>query len=217
MTTVALVDDHSLLRNSLATVINSFEDYQVIFEADNGKDCIHQLNPKKLPEILLLDINMPEMNGYETAEWMKKNHPSVKILVLSMMDNDAAIIRMLKSGAKGYILKDSKPRHLKQVLDEIRDKGFHYNELVSSKLVHYVANEDKQKQLSDTAYIQLSDRETDFLKLSCTEKTYKEIADEMCVSARTVEGYRNDLFEKLGVTSRVGLVMYAIKTGLVQV
>jgi len=217
MTTVALVDDHSLLRNSLATVINSFEEYKVIFEADNGKDFIHQLDPKKLPEIVLLDINMPEMNGYETAEWIKTNHPSIKILVLSMLDNDGAIIRMLKSGARGYILKDSKPRHLKLVLDEIRDKGFHYNELVSSKMVNYIANEESKKNQSANSFIQLSDREITFLKLACTDKTYKEISEEMYVGARTVEGYRNDLFEKLGVTSRVGLVMYAIKNGLVKV
>ena len=121
LTKIALVDDHSLLRGSLATLINSFEGYEVAFEADNGKDFINLLQTNHSPDIVLLDITMPEMNGFETAAWIKKHLPSIKVLVLSMMDNETTIISMLKNGARGYILKDSKPDVFRQALNDIRE------------------------------------------------------------------------------------------------
>jgi DNA-binding NarL/FixJ family response regulator len=212
LTYIALVDDHILLRNGLAALINSFNGYQVSFEADHGKDFINLINNHGSPDIVLLDINMPEMNGFETATWIKDHLPSTKILVLSMMDNESSIISMLKSGAGGYILKDSKPSIFRQALDDIRDKGFYMNDLVTHKMLNYVKGEE---QNTDAAIIaRLSEKELIFLKLACTEKTYKEIASEMNLSPRTVEGYRDDLFAKLGVMSRVGLVLFAIKNGL---
>lgn len=215
-TSIVLVDDHSLLRSGLATLINSFEEYNILFEADNGKEFLNQLNKKNPPDIVLLDITMPVMNGYETAEWIRTNLPDTKILVLSMMDNDAAIIRMLRYGAKGYILKDSKPQVFKQALNSVRDNGFYLNDLISSKMLHYV-NANNKKDTSLDPAISLSDRELTFLRHACTEKTHKEIAEEMCVSHRTVDSYRDTLFEKLGVTSRVGLVLFAIRNGIVSV
>lgn len=210
---IALVDDHSLLRNGLAALINSFEGYKVLFEAENGKDFIRQLKPNSPPDIVLLDITMPQMNGYETAEWIKTNLPETKVLVLSVMENDDAIINMLRKGAKGYILKDSKPDVFREALNSIRDNGFYLNDLVSSKMLYYM-NKEKGFLHASTA---LTERELQVLKLSCTEKTYKEIADEMTVSPRTIDSYRDSLFEKLGVTSRVGLVLFAIKNGIVKI
>lgn len=212
LTNIALVDDHILLRNGLAALINSFNGYEVSFEADHGKDFINMVTNHGSPDIVLLDINMPEMNGFETASWIKENLPATKILVLSMMDNETSIISMLKSGAGGYILKDSKPSIFRQALDDIRDKGFFMNDLVTHKMLNYVKGEE---QNTDAAIIaRLSEKELTFLKLACTEKTYKEIASEMNLSPRTVEGYRDDLFAKLAVMSRVGLVLFAIKNGL---
>ncbi|MEO5562724.1 MAG: response regulator transcription factor [Chitinophagaceae bacterium] len=212
VTYIALVDDHILLRNGLAALINSFDGYRVSFEADHGKGFIAMLGTYSGPDIVLLDITMPEMNGFETAAWIKQHLPGTKILVLSMMDNETAIISMLKAGAGGYILKDSKPAVFRQALDDIRDKGFFMNELVTHKMLNYVKGEE---QNNDTAIIsRLSEKELTFLKLACTEKTYKEIASEMNLSPRTVEGYRDDLFVKLAVMSRVGLVLFAIKNGL---
>lgn len=212
-TSIALVDDHSLLRNGLAALINSFEGYTVLFEADNGKDFINQLQTHAVPDIILLDITMPEMNGFETAAWIKQNTPSIKILVLSMMDNDEVVISMLKAGARGYILKDSKPALFKQALDSIRDSGFFMNELVSNKMLNYLTHEEKRG--SEVSLVsELSEKEISFLKYACTEMTYKDIANNMQVSPRTVDGYRDDLFKKLNVQSRVGLVIFAIKNGL---
>ena len=211
-TRIALVDDHSLLRNGLASLIATFSGYEVVFEADNGREFIEQVKKYNAPDIVLLDVTMPEMNGFETATWIRENIPATKILVLSMMDNDTAIISMLKAGARGYVLKDSKPAVFHQALDDIRDKGFFMNDLVSNKMLNYVKGEETG---GNTGVIsQLSEKEIRFLKLSCTEKTYKEIANEMELSPRTVEGYRDELFKKLEVQSHVGLVLFAIKTGL---
>jgi DNA-binding NarL/FixJ family response regulator len=215
VTNIALVDDHSLLRGTLASLINSFDGYNVLFEADNGKEFIRLLQKYQQPDIVLLDITMPEMDGFETAEWIKNNIPSARILVLSMMDKEIAIIRMLKEGARGYLLKDSKPAILRQALNEIRDKGFYMNELVSNKMLHYVTGGGQSNNISEIPH--LTEKEIAFMKLACSEMTYKEIADKMKLSQRTVEGYRDDLFKKLNVISRVGLVLFAIKNGIYKV
>jgi len=210
-TNIALVDDHALLRSALASMVKSFDGYSVSLEADNGKEFIQQLKTASVPDIVLLDIKMPEMDGIETAIWMKKNLPAAKILVLSVMDTDAVIISMLKHGARGYILKDSKPAIFKQALDNIRDTGFHMNELVSNKMLNYVT---KAEEPGNTHIISsLNENEITFLQLSCTEMTYKEIAEKMNLSPRTIDGYRDHLLKKLNVQSRVGLVVFAIKYG----
>jgi DNA-binding NarL/FixJ family response regulator len=129
------------------------------------------------------------------------------------MDTDAVIISMLKHGARGYILKDSKPAIFKQALDNIRDSGFFMNELVSNKMLNYVTN-DEDNATKAHLISQLTDNEITFLQLSCTEMTYKEIAEKMKVSPRTIDGYRDHLLKKLNVQSRVGLVIFAIKYGL---
>lgn len=215
MAKIVLVDDHALLRNGLAELVKTLG-HEVLFECGNGKECIDRLDPKLLPDIVLLDINMPEMDGYETAQWLKQHHPDVKVLALSMYDNETSIIRMLKSGARGYILKDSEPGELKAALRALKEKGFYYSDLVSGKLMHAINKmEDENGNLKNL--VPLNERETDFLKYACTELTYKEIAEKMFLSPRTIDGYRDALFEKLNVKTRVGLVMYAIKNGIVRI
>lgn len=215
MPSIVLVDDHSLLRIGLAQLVQSLG-YAVIFQADDGKEFCEKLDKNNLPDIVLMDINMPEMDGYQTTQWLKDNHSTVKVLALSMYDNENSIIRMLKAGAKGYILKDCEPSELKAAIDAVVSKGYYYSDLVSGKLIHAINKiEDNGSDVNTLS--NLNDRETDFLKYTCTELTYKEIADKMFVSPRTIDGYRDALFEKLHVKTRVGLVMYAIKNGIVTV
>jgi len=210
---IVIVDDHTMFRKGLAALIHFFPNYEVSFDAANGKEFIAQLNQKQVPDIVLLDISMPEMDGYATAEWIKDNHPAIKILALSTMDADTAIIKMIKSGAKGYILKDAEPAELQMAFDEVLNRGYFYNDFVSRKVLNAVSRLTDEKNTTAT-FANLTPRETEFLKYSCTEMTYKEIADKMFVNVRTVEGYRDSLCEKLDLKTRVGLAMYAIKNGI---
>ncbi len=216
MKKIVLVDDHVLLRNGLCSIIGGFPGYTVLYEADNGKDFIRQLDPNNLPDIVLLDVSMPEMNGYETANWLLKNHPDINILVLSMLSDEHCIIKMLQNGAKGYILKDIKPVELLNALDTIYEKGMYFNNVLCSNLVHSIKNGVCEPADPYQKLIALPEREKEFLKWVCTEKTLKEIASEMCLSPRTIDGYRDNLFEKLNVTSRVGLVLFALRTEVVK-
>ncbi len=215
MPSIALADDHSLLRIGLAQLVESLGN-TILFEADNGKELLDKLDPANLPDIVLMDINMPEMDGFQATQWLKTNHPGIKVLALSMYDNETSIIRMLKCGARGYILKDSEPAELRAAINAVMEKGFYYSDLVSGKLMHAINKMDDETE-GLKSLVPLNDRETDFLKYSCTELTYKEIADKMFVSPRTIDGYRDALFEKLHVKTRVGLVMYAIRNGIVNV
>ncbi|MFN5425287.1 MAG: response regulator [Bacteroidota bacterium] len=212
---IAVIDDHTLFRKGLISLINVFPQYQVMLEACNGKDFINQLDPNHLPEIVLMDISMPEMDGYATCDWLKNNYPQIKVLALSTMDAETAIIKMIRSGAKGYIVKDADLAELKLAFSELLTVGFFYNELVSRKVIHSLNRiVDENDQINTIQ--KLSENELTFLRLSCSEKTYQEIAAEMFKSEKTIDGYRAELFKKLNVTSRVGMVMFAIKNGIVQ-
>ncbi len=216
MQKVALVDDHILLRKGLANLIESFGNYHVLFQADNGQHFISQLDPENLPDIVLMDINMPVKDGYAASMWLKENYPGIKILALSMYDNENSIIKMFKAGAKGYILKDCDPSELQAALFALESKGFYYSELITGKFLNSLTDSDSEGR-QKMSPLKLNDRETTFLKFACTELTYKEIAKKMFVSPRTIDGYRDDLFEKLQVKSRVGLVMYSIRNGLISI
>ena len=214
MANIVLTDDHVLLRNGLAGLLKNLG-YNILFEADNGKDLLEKLDPSNLPDIILMDINMPEMDGCEATDWLRQHYPAIKVLALSMYNNESSIIRMLKCGAKGYILKDSNPPQLQAALESLMKEGFHYSELLNGKLIHAI-NKMGNGGADIVRLIQLHEKETEFLKLCCSEFTYKEIADRLSVSPRTVDGYRDSLFEKLHVKTRIGLVMYAVKNGIVQ-
>lgn len=211
---IAIADDHALFRKGLASLINFFPGYKVLFEAANGKELISRLRPKALPDIVLLDISMPEMDGYATANYLRNNYPDIYILALSTMDAETAIINMIKCGAKGYVLKDAEPEELKQAFDDVLGKGYFYNDLVTRKVMQSVSALTDEKTAS---FAKLTERETAFLRLICSEKTYNEIAAEMFVSPRTVDGYRNALFEKLNLKTRTGLALYAVKNGIVKI
>jgi len=216
MTTLALVDDHEMLRSGLAGLINTFPDFKVIFEAGNGKEFIEKLDRNNPPDIVLLDITMPLMDGYETALWIKSEMPLCKVLVLSMLSNDMAIIRMLRNGVKGYILKESKPAILKQAMEAIKNNEFYVNELVRDKLVNYITNEETD-EMNTSKLLNINESEVQFLQWLCLDKSYKEIAKEMFISVRTIDSHRDNLFRKLEINTRVGLVVFAIKHGIATV
>jgi two-component system, NarL family, invasion response regulator UvrY len=214
MRSIALVDDHTLLRQGLAGLVNSFEGYEVAFEADNGKQFIERLNTAKLPAAVLLDINMPGMDGFETASWLRANHPSIKILALSMSDEEQVIIRMLQSGAHGYILKNTTPDELQQALDTVITKGYYINDVLGTNLIASLSKPTHEEAEVDLKI--LNDRELDFIRLSCTERSYGEIADKMNLSVKSMDFYKNNIEKKIGIKNRIALMRFAIKNGIIK-
>lgn len=212
--TIAIVDDHILIAKAITGVIDSYPNYEVLYEVEHGKALIEKFRvAKNIPDVVLLDISMPVMDGFETAEWIRKNHPGVLVLALSMQNDDLSLIKMIKAGAKGYLLKNIHPAEFKTALDELVAKGHYYPEWAASKIIASLSSDDSKT----TTGITFTEREHEFLKYSCTEMTYKEIAEKMFCSNRTVEGYRDALFDKLGLKTRVGLAVYAIKSGMCEV
>ena len=209
--TVVIVDDHSLFASSLEKLINTFADFRVLYHAKNGQELQRMISDGKgIPDIILLDINMPVMDGFETAEWLTQNHPQIKTLALSMEDDEYTILKMLRKGVKGYLLKDIHPEILNDALQELIEKGYYHSDKVSETLLHSL-NPDNQENNLD-----FKDNELTFIKLACSEMTYKEIADIMNLSPKTIDGYRQDLFKRLNIKNRVGLVMFALKKNLMQ-
>lgn len=198
---VAIVEDYKLLAQAIAGVVNSFDNFEVIFTCENGKHLTETISEKNLPDIILMDINMPIMNGIETTIWLKKNFPNVHVLALSVEDDEKTILEMIKSGADGYLLKDVDKNILENALSSIIETGIYYTKMVNEAILHSL---NKEKE-------QLKDTEITFLKLICTELTYKEIAEKMHLSPKTIDGYRDQLFVKLNVKNRIGLVLFAIK------
>ena len=208
---IVVVDDHILIAKAITGVIDNFTRYKVLYEAEHGKVLIEKFrNPKNIPDIVLMDITMPVMDGFETTEWIKNNHPEVMVMALSMQDDDATLIKMIRAGAKGYLLKNIHPVELEKALDVLVSKGFYYPDWAAGKVFSSIST-GQGRSAVDT--LVLTPKEQEFLKYCCTEMTYKEIGEKMYCSSRTVEGYRDSLFEKLGLRTRVGLAMYALKSG----
>jgi two-component system, NarL family, invasion response regulator UvrY len=211
---IGLVDDHILIRDALANVVRSFDEFSVSLVAENGKEFIEKLNPVNIPEILLLDLNMPEMDGHATTQWILKNHPEIKILMLTMYDADS-LIHLIKAGVRGFLKKDVPPGELRHALKCILTDGNYFSQSITSRLFNLVKNQGNKNSLWGT--IILNENEISFLKLVATELTYKEMAQKMQISPRTIDNYRDALFLKLNVKSRVGLALYAIKSGIVTI
>ncbi|HYG49567.1 MAG TPA: response regulator transcription factor [Flavobacteriales bacterium] len=209
---IAVVDDHRLFRAGLIDLVHSLgNEFKITMQAGNGKEFLELLSSYTAPDIVMLDMDMPVMDGYETAAALQKNHPAISVLVITMVENEKTLIKMLQMGIKGYLSKDVEPAELRLALHSIADKGFYYTDYVTGKLIDAV---NKPAGGNDNIP-QLSERELVFLKYTCSDFTYKEIADKMCLSIKTIDGYRNALFEKLDVKSRTGLAIYAIKHKIV--
>ena len=207
---IIIVDDHLLFSQALNGLVSNLEEFNVVTVLNNGKELVNYFSEQnKQPQIVLMDIQMPIMNGIEATQWLKENKPEIKVLALSMEAEEETILKMLRAGAKGYLLKDIHPSVLLHALKEVYSSGFYYTENVAKTLLNSIDKKDKP-----TA-IKLKERELEFLKLTCSEMTYKQIAEVMFLSPKTVENYREALFEKLEAKSRIGLVLYAIKEKIV--
>ena len=214
MIKIALADDHALLRNALKALINDFENCKVVISVNNGAELIDQLKMGIIPDLVLLDLNMPVMDGFETITALKNTHPDILILMLTMYDSELSLIKLLKLGVNGFLKKDIHPEELKQAIKSVSETGYYYSNAISAKLAGlFRENNDKSLPLHQLI---LNDQDLQFLELSASDLTYKEIAHQMSLTPRAIDAIRDQLFIKLDVKSRVGLAIIAIKNGLVK-
>lgn len=209
--TIGIVDDHTIFRKGLCRTVSSFENCIVILEASNGKELQELLRKKAAPEILLLDLQMKEMNGFETAKWLYKQHPQIKIIILSMFAFDLTLISLLNKGAKAFLQKGIAENDLQKAIYDVMEYGFHFSDSITPR--HLPELRYNTKRNGD--HSKLTDKEEQFLQLASSELTYKEIADVLGISERSVDKLRNSMFERLHAKSRVGLAMKAMKNGIV--
>lgn len=222
---LAVVDDHTLFRQGLLKLIklaNRDSNYQILFDAGGAYDMKEKLDIRNPPDIILMDITMPDGDGFEAVHWLNQYCPGVKVLVVSMVFTEAAIIRMLKMGIKGYLSKEIEERDVYAAIDAIAKGGFYYTDYRSKNLLEIFQYEGQTVAgkpallLNHQIAQQLNETERTFLKYVCTELTYQQISEKMNVSPKTVDDYRDKLFKKLGVKTRVTLALYAVKHELVE-
>lgn len=205
---VAIVEDHTLLLQAIAEIVMKFENFKVSFLCKNGADLVNKLKTSESkPDLVLMDVNMPIMNGIETTKWLTDNFPEIKVLALTVVEEEHTILKMLRAGAKGYLLKDVDKNTLETALNKVMETGYFHSNTVATVLYNSASGKANHE-------IILKNTEIEFLKLLCTELTYKEIADKMFLSPKTIDGYRDTLFIKLNVKNRIGLVLYAIKNDI---
>lgn len=217
MIKIGIVDDHVLIRRALSQILAMGRKFRVVLEAGNGKECIEEMAKKSKvdqPDILLMDVNMPELNGIEATRVLAKRYPELKIVGLSMLDGEETILDMLKAGARAYLTKDLEPGELEELLSIISKNDYYYG---GAKVSAAVAKGLHGTDTAPATNVLLTEKEKQFLQHACSDLSYKEIAARMYLSERTIDGYRDTLFNKLKVSSRVGLAMEAIRQGLVTV
>ena len=211
MIKIAVVDDHKLFVKSLSMLLATFDGFSVVMEAGNGKE-LQQMLPATTdqPDIVLLDVNMQEMDGPATAKWLNEQYPLVKIVALTTDNDELTVIDMIHSGCCAYLLKDTHPNELEKALLEIHKKGYYNGDAGNINFRRLLLAQEERHKL------QLSDKEKEFIQLACSDMTYKQVASIMKVSERSVDAYRESLFEKFHVQSRVGLCLEVVRRGLVQ-
>ncbi len=203
---IAVVDDHSLFRKGLVNLIQQINPrFTIIAQASHGQEFLDQLKDGLEPDMVVLDLDMPRLDGHATTRILKKDYPDLGVLMLTMKDDESSLIRLLRAGVNGFLSKDVEPEELEQAIISVFENGYHYTDAMTGKLVSAL-RDPKEGKIPE-----LSDQEVKFLELACTELTYKEIAAEMILSEKTIDGYRSKLFDKLEVKSRIGLVLFAIR------
>lgn len=210
---LALVDDHLLVRLGLAKLIADHSEYKVVIQASNGQELIDHIRSGVVPDLVLLDIAMPGMNGIETATWLRKEYPGMPILILSMYESDLTLFRLMNTGVAGFLKKDAHHSELVYAIQAVMETGYYFSNQMTGKLVELIRHNEKGEM--NLGRVKLTESEMAFLQLACTDLTYKEIAARIHLNTRSVDTIRDNLFEKLGVRSRVGLAMFAMRQGIV--
>jgi len=213
---ISIADDEQLFRRGLTFLLEREDQFQILFEAENGKELIDKLNPEQLPDIILMDLKMPELNGVEATKVIHKRHPGVKIIALTSYDGKSFITNMIDVGASSYLLKNTSPKIMVHTIKEVYDKGFFYDENVLKTIHENLLSSSGKRIKSDLDKKLLSKREVEVLELICKQFTTSEIAEKLYLSPRTVDGHRNNLLEKTESKNVAGLVIYGIQKKLIE-
>jgi DNA-binding NarL/FixJ family response regulator len=215
MIKIAIADDHKLFREGLRFLMDQMDDLEVVFEASNGKELLEQMENHE-PDVLLLDLDMPEVDGLEALKQLRPRFPNLGIIILTMHSDSKMVAYLMELGANSYLLKDTSPEEFRKAISSVIQEGFYFNKMVSQAMLTGLKGQSKKKPtLNDTET--LTTREIEVLELICQEYTAKEIAEKLFISHRTVEGHRKNLIEKLGVKNTAGLIVKAIKEGIIEV
>jgi DNA-binding NarL/FixJ family response regulator len=215
---LAVVDDHYLFRQGLISLLDEFKEFEVMMEASNGKDLLDQMKEasqkkKPLPEIILLDIQMPVMDGIDTTVRLRKRYPKTKIIILTMHDETEMIVHLIEKGANGFLPKNEDIERVVDAIYSVMEIGYYFNDRVSKALVKGLVN--TEKILPTFCSANLTEQDLSIMTLICKEFTNKEIAERLQLSPRTVDGYRVSIMKKIGAKNTAGIVMYAVKNNIV--
>ncbi|MBK8498358.1 MAG: response regulator transcription factor [Flavobacteriales bacterium] len=212
MIKLALADDQVLFRRGMVMLLRDMPDVQVVFECSNGEELLTGLQGNAI-DIVLLDLEMPVLNGIDTVKRIREEFPQVKVIVLSMHSEEKFIVHLMELGANGYVLKTAEPDEIEDAVRAVSTSGYHFSEMVSRVMLHGLVKKEKIKPtFSDVD--PLTERELDVLRLICQELTTTEIAGKLFLSPRTVEGYRNNILQKIGARNTAGIVVYAMSKGI---
>ena len=211
---IAVVDDHSLFRKGMISILQQVSDFEVVMEATNGLEFLHKL-PQTPVDVVLMDLQMPQLDGTKTTEIIRERFPNTKVIILSMHDEDKYILHLMEIGANGYLLKDNDPEEVEKAIRKVIETDIYFSDFVSKVMLRKMTRKNQQENKIFNYKTDLSDREKEVLVQICEGLTTMEIGDKLSLSPRTVEGHRLRMIEKLGVKNTAGLVAFAIKNNLV--
>lgn len=211
-----IADDHPIFRSGIKALLEQISNFEVVAEAHNGREVLSLMERHDV-DVIIMDIKMPDMNGIEATELVRKRFPQVSILALSMHDEERYIFEMLQAGAQGYILKNTGKQELVTAVNTLAKGESYFSPEVSSKLLHqFIRRRDSEAATERTGFAPITKREKEVLRLICAEYTNPEIAERLSISRRTVDTHRKNLLHKLGVKNTVGLIKYAMQHGLIE-
>lgn len=212
---IILTEDHVIVRNGLKVLIEKLGPYKITGEYNNGKELVNTYPFTPTPDLIILDLDMPQMDGASVVKWMHEQNISIPVLLLTLNDNEEQIIKLFHLGVRGYLHKNCSSDTMKKAIEDILHTGYYHDELFSKAMHAY----STPAHHNGNVLAQMTDRELQFLKLVCHEEeyTYNQIADIMEVGRRTVDNFRESIFDKFGIKSKTGLVLFAIKQGIIEV
>ena len=204
---IAIADDYELFRKGMVMLLERYKKFNVIIEAKNGAELLKKME-KRAVDVVVLDYQMPEIDGLEATKRIKKKFPGAKIIVLTFYNDHGRITNLVKEGASGFLLKNAEIETIVDAIHTVADNDYYFNDHIPSELIKKLFSKTKLKGIEDS--IHLTDREIEIIQLICKENTTREIAEKLCVSSRTVEGYREKIIQKLRVKNTAGIIIYAI-------